>query len=96
MTAFGQNRIWPGRFRDRTWPNRIVSTLCVLCVWSSRFLVGVVKIFGGFRPKFRSFFFSPTGNFILSSLSGVFSWIFGGVCEGRGRQMRVWSSLVVV
>ena len=46
--------------------------------------IGLAKV--GFdllldHPKFRSFFLSPAGNFILSSLWEVFSWNFGGVLK---------------
>ena len=48
-------------------------------------------------PKFRSFFFSPAGNFFLSSLSGGSSRGILVVFEAPGRSnVRVWSSLVVV
>ena len=68
-------RIWP-IFVDRIWP--------FFFWWGG--LKGLGP--GGWGPggwgaqNFALFFFlSPAGNFLLSSLSRVFSWNFGGVCD---------------
>ena len=48
-------------------------------------------------PKFRAFFFSPAGKFVLSSLSGGSSRGILVVFEAPGRSnVHVRSSLVVV
>ena len=76
-------------------------------VWGARRGVGGLKGCGGAEgvwgvrrvggPKFRAFFLSPAGNFILSSLSGGSSRGILVVFEALGRSnVRVWSSRAVV
>ena len=56
--------------------------------------VGARRVGG---PKFRAFFsYSRRKISFFSSLSGVFSWNFGGVLKTKTSNVHVWSSRVVV